>query len=271
MISDVEHLFMYLQAISISPLKKCLFRSSASWIVWFFCCWIKWVLYIFWILTLYQIYDLQIFSPIPYITFSFCLWFFFTLQKLFWFDVFIFAFGVKSKKSLPRLMLKSLPPVSSRNLMVSGLTVRYLIHFELIFVCGVRCVHAKSLQLCPALCDPVDHSLPGSSVHGILQARMLEWFAISFFKGSYQPRGQTSISYFYWIGEQVLWPLVPPGIVVQFHLFTYGCLVFSVSFIEDKYIIEDNISSWFSLGRLYVSRHLFISFRLSNLLAYNCL
>ena len=35
-------------------------------------------------------------------------------------------------------------------------------------------VHAKSLQLCPALCDPMDHSLPGSSVHGILQARILE-------------------------------------------------------------------------------------------------
>ena len=35
------------------------------------------------------------------------------------------------------------------------------------------CMHAKSLQLCPALCDPMDWSLPGSSVHGILQARIL--------------------------------------------------------------------------------------------------
>ena len=35
-------------------------------------------------------------------------------------------------------------------------------------------------QLCPTLCDSMDHSLPGSSVHGILQARMLEWVAISF-------------------------------------------------------------------------------------------
>ena len=39
---------------------------------------------------------------------------------------------------------------------------------------------AKSLQLCPILCDPVDGSLPGSSVPGILQARILEWVAISF-------------------------------------------------------------------------------------------
>ena len=39
---------------------------------------------------------------------------------------------------------------------------------------------AKSLQLCPTLCDPMDCSLPGFSVHGILQARTLEWVAISF-------------------------------------------------------------------------------------------
>ena len=37
---------------------------------------------------------------------------------------------------------------------------------------------AKSLQLCPTLCDPMDCSLPGFSVHGILQARTLEWVAI---------------------------------------------------------------------------------------------
>ena len=40
---------------------------------------------------------------------------------------------------------------------------------------------AKSLQSCPALCDPVNCSLPGSSMHGILQARMLEWVVISFY------------------------------------------------------------------------------------------
>ena len=39
---------------------------------------------------------------------------------------------------------------------------------------------AKSLQLCPTLCDPINGSLPGSPVPGILQARTLEWIAISF-------------------------------------------------------------------------------------------
>ena len=41
---------------------------------------------------------------------------------------------------------------------------------------------AKSLQSCPSLCDPVDSSPPGSAIPGILQARKLEWVAISFSK-----------------------------------------------------------------------------------------
>ena len=50
----------------------------------------------------------------------------------------------------------------------------------------VRLLKVKELvaQLCLTLWDPMDCSLPGSSVHGILQARILEWFAISFSKGS---------------------------------------------------------------------------------------
>ena len=42
------------------------------------------------------------------------------------------------------------------------------------------CMHAKSLQSCPILCDPKDSSPPGPSVHEILQARILEWVATSF-------------------------------------------------------------------------------------------
>ena len=50
-------------------------------------------------------------------------------------------------------------------------------------------------QSCPTLCDPVDCSLPGFFVHGILQARILEWFTISFSRGSSQPRDGTRISH----------------------------------------------------------------------------
>ena len=45
---------------------------------------------------------------------------------------------------------------------------------------------AKSLQSCPTLCDPIDGSPPGSPVPGILQARTLEWVAISFSKAQYR-------------------------------------------------------------------------------------
>ena len=53
---------------------------------------------------------------------------------------------------------------------------------------------AKSLQSCPTLCDPIDSSPPGSSVPRILQARTLEWVAISFCRGSSQPRDRTQVS-----------------------------------------------------------------------------
>ena len=49
-------------------------------------------------------------------------------------------------------------------------------------------------QLCPTLSDPMDGSLLGSSVHGIFQARVLEWGAISSSRGSSQPRDQTQVS-----------------------------------------------------------------------------
>ena len=49
-------------------------------------------------------------------------------------------------------------------------------------------------QSCPTLCDPIDCSLPGSSVHGIFQAIVLEWIAISFSTGSSQSRTRTRVS-----------------------------------------------------------------------------
>ena len=48
-------------------------------------------------------------------------------------------------------------------------------------------------QLCPTLCDSMDYSPSGSSVHGVLQARVLEWVAIPFSRGSSQPRDRTCL------------------------------------------------------------------------------
>ena len=59
-------------------------------------------------------------------------------------------------------------------------------------VCVCVCVHAHA-QLCSTLCDPMDCSPLGSSVHGIFQARILEWVAICYSRGSSQPRDQTHL------------------------------------------------------------------------------
>ena len=69
---------------------------------------------------------------------------------------------------------------------------------------------AQSLQSCPALCNPLDRSLPGSSVHGTLRARTLEWVDISSSRGTSRPRDQTRVScLLHWqVGSL---PLVPPG------------------------------------------------------------
>ena len=53
---------------------------------------------------------------------------------------------------------------------------------------------SEAAQSSPTLCDPVDCSPPGSSIHGILQVRILEWVAISFSRGSSRSRNQTRVS-----------------------------------------------------------------------------
>ena len=75
------------------------------------------------------------------------------------------------------------------------------------FVCVCVCVCAHThghahAQSCPTLCEPMDCSPPGSSVHGIFQARILELVAMSYSRGSSRPRDQTHISC---TGRQILY------------------------------------------------------------------
>ena len=63
---------------------------------------------------------------------------------------------------------------------------------DFLLICA--CVRTKLLHLCPTLCDPMDGSPPGSSVHGILQVKILECIAIPFSRGSSQPRDQILVS-----------------------------------------------------------------------------
>ena len=65
----------------------------------------------------------------------------------------------------------------------------FTVYFPIINLhnCIAAATAAKSLQSCPTLCDPIDGSPLGSSVPGILQARILGWVAISFSKLYYEP------------------------------------------------------------------------------------
>ena len=81
------------------------------------------------------------------------------------------------------------------------LTFYVLFHYILktmqrLFITTVNTCESESevAQSCPTFCDPMDCSLPGSSVHGIFQAIALEWIAISFSRGSSQPRDWTQVS-----------------------------------------------------------------------------
>ena len=66
-------------------------------------------------------------------------------------------------------------------------------YIELLFILKAWS-ESEVAQSCLTLCDPMDCGLPGSSIHGILQARVLEWVAISFSRRSSQPRDQTRVS-----------------------------------------------------------------------------
>ena len=76
------------------------------------------------------------------------------------------------------------------------------------FLKTVKCLsaHAQLVQSCLAFCDPMDCNPPGSSVHGILQARILEWVAISSSRVSSQPMDWTCVSCDSFISMQILYP-----------------------------------------------------------------
>ena len=78
--------------------------------------------------------------------------------------------------------------------------------YSLVCVCVCVCVRVY-VQSCLTLCDPMDCSSPVSSAHGISEAGTLEWVAISFSRGSSQPRDQTRVSYISRIGRWILYQL----------------------------------------------------------------
>ena len=97
----------------------------------------------------------------------------------------------------------------------------YILHIP------VDCCHSVT-QSRPTLCSPKDCSPPGSSVYGIIQARILQWVAMPSSRGFSKPRNQTSISQVSCIGRQVLWHQRHQRslhiYVNQFSLVTESCL-----------------------------------------------
>ena len=95
-------------------------------------------------------------------------------------------------------------------------------HFVIYSIPGIMTwvhMHAESLQSC----DPIDYSLPDSSVHGILQARILEWLAISFSRGSFPSRDRTGVYCICCFGRWILYhwatSMIFQGLVLKASIF----------------------------------------------------
>ena len=88
---------------------------------------------------------------------------------------------------------------------------------------------SEVFQSCLTLCNPMDCNVPGSSVHGILQVRIMEWVAISFPRGSTLPRDQTCVSsscsfvWMYWQPTPVFLPGESHGQRILVGCSTRGC------------------------------------------------
>ena len=95
------------------------------------------------------------------------------------------------------LKIKKITRDKEGHIMIKGSNQEEDITILSIYAPNIGAIHKtihKSQYIRQTLCDPMDCSLPGSSLHGILQARVLEWVAISFSRGSSRPRDQTQVS-----------------------------------------------------------------------------
>ena len=115
---------------------------------------------------------------------------------------------------------------------------------------SLACVHAKSLQLCPVLCNPMECNPPGFSIYGILQARILEWVAVPSSRGFSPSRNQSWASSVSCIGSWVLdhWcSLRSPYSLAdhdyfsyKFHSLNFLILTISLKYSFIKYIYDSS-------------------------------
>ena len=132
-------------------------------------------------------------------------------RHLLWFPVLAFPLSGTSTENSTLWR----PVTASLRAEVSGSFISHcVISIPAFFVWKSSEVKGKVAQSCLTLCDPLDCSLPVSSVHGILQARTLEWVAVPFSRGSSQPRDRTQISRVaggFFTAERILYQLSYEG------------------------------------------------------------
>ena len=109
---------------------------------------------------------------------------------------------------------------------------------------------AKSLQSCPTLCDPVDGSPPGSPVLGILQARTLEWIAISSSRESSPPRDWIYLS---WIAGGFFTAEPPGKLHVRLSAFIYQNIFYRDTKLPEPLSIIIHLSFFHFLKWMYSS------------------
>ena len=94
-----------------------------------------------------------------------------------------------------KMQRKVFPIIVFNKNYLKGLISSIQCNKDLFILIKVMAAKTQCAQSCLTLCDPMGCNPPGSSVHRIFQARILEWVAISFSRGSSQPRDQSHISY----------------------------------------------------------------------------
>ena len=137
-------------------------------------------------------------------------------------------------------MIKDLYPTyikNSQNAIKSPTTTQSDNWFESILHQRRHFLFVLIAQSCPTLRDPMDYSPPGSSVHGILQAKILQWVAIPFFRGSAQPRDWTWV---YRIADRffTIWATRKPSWHIDGKKYTKRCsasLIISEMQIKIRY------------------------------------
>ena len=125
------------------------------------------------------------------------------------------------------------------------------------------CMHAKSLQSCLTLCNPMDYSPPGSSVHQILQAKIMKWVTMPSCRGSSQPRNQTRV----WEkGHSFIWDLrmKTGGTEMELNhtVQTPSCQAGGF-FTTSAMLIFSSVTYSYQISLAFSNKHLFLAFKMS--------